>query len=358
MASPSISDVHISVPLSNISIEFATSNEGYVATNVFPTVPVKHKVDQFRTYDRRDKLRDGVKPRAPGTESVGGGWKLGDDVYKCDVYAYHVDLDDQTRDNSDSDAFSLDADAAEFVGKKGAISRELKFMDAYFKPGVWSSDYTGAAAAETIAGRTEGVKAADTGPFWDKYDDADDTLNSHPFETVENDALRMRILTGERPNTIVITRDLYNVLKRHPDFLDLTTTLSDSELSRYPGLQAQLAKAFEVQRLIIADGVYNDSDETLTVADNKTINMAGNKFIAAGGQMLLCYVAPRAGLNTASAGYVFEWTGYRNQVSNGIKTKKFRIEKLESDRIEISMAYGMEQVASDMGSFYTNMITP
>ena len=71
---------------------------------------------------------------------------------------------------------------------------------------------------------------------------------------------------------------------------------------------------------------------------------------------LLLYYAP----NTVSgdeptAGVVFSWTGYLGATTNGMRVKRFRQEKLESDRVEGQMAYDQKLTAADLGYMFTTV---
>ena len=102
MPQPSPSDVHNDAPLTNISIAFSQKAENFVAGQVFPMVPVSKQSDIFYEWDRNNFYADQMERRAPATESAGGGVELTTNSYRCDVWALHKDIDDQTRANSDT----------------------------------------------------------------------------------------------------------------------------------------------------------------------------------------------------------------------------------------------------------------
>jgi hypothetical protein len=55
---------------------------------------------------------------------------------------------------------------------------------------------------------------------------------------------------------------------------------------------------------------------------------------------------------TPSAGYTFSHTGYTGATGNGTRIKRFRMDAIESDRIEIDMAYDQKLIAADLGYFF------
>ena len=75
-------------------------------------------------------------------------------------------------------------------------------------------------------------------------------------------------------------------------------------------------------------------------------------FIYSGG-VWLGYAAPRPGLMTQSAGYIFVWTRYSGY---GARIKKYRIEMIESDRVEGDMAFDIKVVSPNLGAFLATMV--
>ena len=126
---PSRSDVHVNRPLTNISIAFLQNAEHFVATRVFPNIPVSKKSDAYFTYDRGEFNRDEMEERAPATESAGGTYEIGTDTYFARTRAYHKDVPDQVRDNAD-DPIDLDREATQYVTHKALIKREVTWNAA------------------------------------------------------------------------------------------------------------------------------------------------------------------------------------------------------------------------------------
>ncbi len=124
MPNPSLGDVHVDRPLTNISIAFMQSAEGFVADKVFPSVPVQKRSDRYFRYDRSDFWRNQMRKRAPGTESAGSGWKIDSTpTYFCEKWALHKDIDDDTRSNTD-DPLNMDRDATIFLSSQALLNRE------------------------------------------------------------------------------------------------------------------------------------------------------------------------------------------------------------------------------------------
>lgn len=354
MPTPNISDVHISRPLSNISIQMIQESEDFIATKVFPAVPVKHKADTFVTYDRAARNTQAMEVRAPGTETVGGGWNYGEDTYLCKVYGYHVDIDDQTRDNAD-EAYDLEAEAAEDCGHKALLQREDSFMSSFFAASTWGREFQGEDAAPgAVGGDTAATTTRGLISRFSQFNRAD----SAPFVFFKRVMREQKLRSGYTPNTLIMSQDIFDVLAEHPDYLERVTGGS----TNYSGTELQLnqlAGIIGVNRVLLANAVEWVGDETTEAhTSNNAFNAAnGNAYMGNQNAMLFLFVKPgKMGLKSISAGCVFEWTGYRGSVSNGAKVKKFRMESIESDRIEISLAYDMKVLAKDCGTWVFDCI--
>lgn len=335
---PSRSDVHVNRPLTNISIAFLQSADAFVASQVFPNIPVGKQSDAYFTYERGEFNRDEMEERAPGTESAGGTYQIGTDTYFARTRAYHKDVPDQVRSNAD-DPISLDREATEFITRKGLIKREVTWAAAYFTAGdpgdTWTFDVDGAASRSaafdpTSAGNNDVV-------YWDD-------ASSTPIEDVR--LLKRYVLesTGFMPNTLTLGRAVFDALVDHPDIvgrLDRGQTTGPAKANR-----DALAALFEVENVLVMDAIQNTAKEGQT---------AVHSFIG-GKHALLSYKPPTPGILTPSAGYTFSWTGFVGTGSDGMRIKRFRMDHLESDRVEIDMSYDQKKVSADMGAFFGSIV--
>lgn len=325
---PTPRTVHVDRVLTNMSVAYIQQDTQFVASKVFPIVPVTKRSDAFRTYAKDDWFRDEAEKRGPGTESAGGGYTMGTDNYFCDTYAFHKDIDDQTRDNADEDV-NLDRDATEFVTQRLLLKREKLWVNTAFVAGVWANERAG-------------VASGPTGTQFLRLDDA----NSDPRALIKAGRRQIVSTTGYRPNTLVMHYDIFDALVDHPDIVDRIKYTSRESVT-----EATLAQVFGVDRVFVAGAIENTAKEGQAppVMD----------FIF-GKHMLLCYVAPRPSLMTPSAGYTFSWshaplpaTGDKNRVT----VKRFRIEQIESERIEGQMSFDDKIVATDMGVFFRDVVS-
>lgn len=318
---PTPSDVHVDFVLTNISVAWLQGQQDFVGEQVFPSVPVQNQSNNYRVYDRDDWFRVEAQERAPATESVGGGWRLSTDNYNARVYAFHKDVDDQTRANADAD-IDIDRDATEYVTRQLALKQEKLWVDTYFKTGVWGTDVTGIAGAPG-AGQVRQWSVA----------------GSTPIEDVAAYRMAMAQATGFRPNTLILSPQVLTALANHAEILErikytergiVTTDL--------------LAALFGVERVLIPWGIINTAAEGTTGVYSFMFNSAA----------LLVYTPPRAGVLQPAAGYTFVWNGYLG-MEQGTRITRFRMENIKSDRVEGERAFDMKVVAPTLGVFFASL---
>ncbi len=329
MPNPTISNVHVNRPLTNISIAWKQAQTDFVAERVFPLVPVQKRSDAYYVYDRSYWFRSEVQRRAPGTESAGGGYVLTTDTYFADVYALHKDIDDQIRANEDN-PLNSDRDAVEWLNLQFMLEKERQFASTYMTTSVWATDVTGVASSPTGAQVLRWSDAA-----------------SNPIEDVRRYKLEVKRLTGLMPNVLTLGVEVYTALVDHVDIID-RIKYSGGVGPNNPARTTMdaLAQLFEVDEIIVGSAVQNTAAEGVA---------ASNAFIV-GKSALLSYRPPRPGILIPSAGYNFAWTGYLGGGLGAAQISRFRMEHLKSDRIEGEQAYDMKVVSPDLGVFFNTIV--
>lgn len=335
---PSRSDVHVNRPLTNISIAFIQSDESFVAGRVFPTIPVTKQSDSYFTYDRGEFNRDEMEERTPGTESAGTNYQISTDTYFAKTRALHVNIADQVRANADS-PIQLDREATLLITGKALINREKNWVSAFFTSGnpgdTWTFDVDGAA---TRSASFDPLNSSNNNVvFWDD-------ASSTPIEDVR--LLKRFVLerTGFMPNTLTLGRAVFDALVDHPDIvgrLDRGQTSGTAMVNK-----DSLAALFELQQILVMDAVENTGVEGQTSV---------HAFIG-GKHALLSYRPVVPGLMTPSAGYTFSWTGLIGSGVDGMRIKRFRMDHLESDRVEIDNSYDQKLTSADLGAFFGDIV--
>lgn len=232
MPQPTKAEQHIDKRLTNVSIAYKGI---YKAEEIAPKINVIKDSDKIVVYDWKWWATDEAKPRAPGAETVGGGYELSDVTYTLLEYPFHKDVPDEDLDNSDE---PLDPyiDATLFCTEKVEIARERKFAADLFKTGVWGTDNTTA---------TKWSTAATSDPLGDVDTAAGTIKKLRPVAKSQ-----LSLLVGEL---------VWEKLERHPQLIDIVKYTQLGLLS--PEL---VARALGIKRVIVGDAPYNTAAEGAT----------------------------------------------------------------------------------------------
>ena len=326
------SQVHIDRPLSNLTLAYAQSQENFIADKVFPTVGVARQSDKYYIYDRANMNRTGdVKKLAPRTEVNRIGMTISNSSYFADVYGLGMDFDEQTIANED-EVLQIRQAGAETLAMRLMIHREENFATTFFSTGVWGTEVAGAASG------------AGTPVYWNDY------TNSTPIQNV-TDARRTMQLTsgGYKPNTMVVGKEVRDILINHPDIL---ARLNGGSTVSNPALitDAKLAEIFEVENLYIMEAVKNTAVE----------GAAESTSFIGGKHAMLCHTPSSAGLMTPAAGMTFAWNSIPGANNLGITVESFSDDALKrqqvAEHIQVKMSYDMKVVGPDLGYFFNGIV--
>jgi hypothetical protein len=321
---PTPGDVHVNRPLTNISIAYLQGQTRFVSAEVFPVVPVQKQSDRYFVYDKGDLMRDEAKPRAPGTESAGMDYDIDNTpTYSCTKYALHKDVDDDTAANADA-PLRPEQDAAEILTDKLLIKRDATFVANYFVTGVWDTDWDGVTG---VPGANEFLQWQETG--------------SDPIADIDNAKEAVSALTGFDPNVIVMGKAVFNAVKNHTAVIDRIKYTQRGIVT-----EEILAALFGVQKVVVPGAVSN------TAAKGAT-DVIARLF---GKHVLVAYRPERPAIMKPSAGYCFSWAGLYGAGNEGLRTKRFRMEHLNSMRIENEFAWDLKVVATDCAAFLEDAI--
>lgn len=331
---PDIGSVHVNQILTGISVGFMLDPADFVADRAWPNVPVQKKSDSYYVFDRRFWMRNQMRKRSPGTESQGTGFDVAPDAYLCEVYGLHADISDIIRSNTDS-PINLDRENTSLLAQQALIARESTWKTAALATGSWdTTSQTGVASASP---------AANQFTRWDFATGSDPVANINAWKRI----IKFDRFTGKDPNVLLIGQEVWDALKTNASIIDRIkygqTAPGPAQVTR--NVVAQL---FELDEILVGKATEVTSAEGAATTTAATI---------IGKQGLLFYRPPAAGVMTASAGYTFSWTGLHGMSQMGHRIKKFRMEHLESDRIELQMAYAQKVISRDLGLYLQTMVS-
>jgi hypothetical protein len=318
MPNPTVSAVHVDSLLTDVSVAFIQSSTKYIATRVFPSVPVQQKSDLYATYSQADFLRDEVQERMAGSPAVRIGYRTGTDSYTAIEWAAAHAIDDQVRANADS-PFSPEMDAVKFLVQKMMIRRDVDFVTRYMGTGIWGTDSSGGSDF------TQWSNAAST-----------------PIEDITDAGVTMEAASGFLPNKLVVSRQVWADLKNHPDIVDRI-----KHTSRDAVTTDLVARLFGLDEVLIAAAIRNTRGEGLT---HSGAHIAGD-------DALLVYSPASPGLMQPCAGKTFEWSGLVPGAVGGQVVERYRDENNVSDIVRVRAAWAQKVVSTQLGVFFNNAST-
>jgi hypothetical protein len=221
--------------------------------------------------------------------------KFGTDDYAVKQYAAKRLISDQVFANYDN---PLDPrrNAIRVVTQKLRTRLEVQFAADYIGTGKWATDLTGVASGAT-------------GNQFLQWNAA----NSNPLDDIER-AKELIAGTGLEANTLVLGRKVWNVLRRHPDVIDLVKWGGREEGTSKQMTESAIADLVGVERILVAKAAKNGAAE----------GVAANIGDIVGNSALLVHTTPAPAIETPTAGYIFQWTGISEGIGANIATREYR----------------------------------
>lgn len=330
---PTISDLHVSAPLTDLSVAYAQDQTVFVAGRVFPTVPVVKQSDKYYIFDKGDWQRSQAEPRAPGTRVAMAGYRVSKGSYFCDRFALGKAISDPERGNADPAVSNLDGDATDYLTNQMLLRDERDWASTYFTTGVWD----GASSSTDMTGQASPSSTTSNFRQWND-------VASTPIEDIDGEIIAVLEKTGQRPNKLVVGAKVWLALKNHPDILDRIKHTQTGVVT-----QGLVASLFDLDEVLVCYAVENEGLEGATDSMD---------FVVGEKAALLAHCASSPGLKVPSAGYKFSWTGMPGAPAAGVgaRMKRYRDEPLESDVIEAETWRDFKVVGSSLAAFFTSAV--
>lgn len=315
MAQPTAGDVHVDVPLSNIATAY--KNMDYIADLIAKRVPVNKQSDKYYTWTKDFWFRNQVEKRTPGDSYPEAGIELSTDSYFADIYHLAYPIPDEVAGNQDA-AVQLEITGAEWLADQFALNREIKLAASIFAASIWGTDKTGG---------TDFV-------VWSDY------ANSTPIEDVDDGLTAIQGNTGREPNILVVGRQVFDKLKRHPNLIDLYKHTNVGILT-----PEQVRAALNVQTLLIGNAIRTTSLES---ASSITYSRIWAK------HALLMFVPETPGLRVPAATYAFEWDIDGGGLS--VPITRVREDLRDRELLRGKHAFDDKIVGTDLGYFFSGAV--
>lgn len=311
---PSAKQMHQDAALENISVGYIPT--GLVASQLIPTVPVKHESDKYYVYSK-DNLKIPNTRRADGAEANEVDWNLSTSSYVVEEEALKRLVTDRQRKNADA-AVRPEIDATKFLKGQIMLRFEQDAADLINPAANWSLKTS---LTSTLA--------------WSA-----NTTSSNPITFADSAATAVINNSGKRPNKALLDLSTFNAAKEHVSIVDRIKYTSTDSVT-----PALLARLFNIKQLLVAEGIKNSGQEGL--ADSMGPIFTDLAFF--------CYVPDAPGEMEPSALYTFGLTGMGLDGGPDM-VKRWREEKRKGDFIEVSKMYAHKIVASDCAYHIANTV--
>jgi hypothetical protein len=329
MSLPTNRDVHVNQVLTDWALQYSNELTDFKADQLAPIVPSKKQSNAYFTYEKADWFRDEMKERGDGAPVPMAGYRVNsDNSFTIKVWSIGKPIDDQEEDNQD-DPLSADEDATKFVTDKERIRREKAFAAACMATSKWGTDVTGNTSASVYGSNTVA-----------QWEDSDST----PLEDVAYYRTKMKLATGLNGNVLVLGRQVWDVLKNHPDLL---ARISGGSNNGNPAKVTQeiVAQIMELEELVVMEAVENTAIEGATMT---------GAFIA-GKHGLLMHRNKTAGRKGATAVKTFTWQRPKTD-ANGIAILKYPGATPHQRIVECESNFTHKIVATDLGVFFNGLV--
>lgn len=306
---PTTSQVHYDGILQNVSIKY--KNGMYIGNDVAPVISVDFQSDNYYVFSKADEFRDTANYRAPGTQSVRDGFTLSTDNYNCKEIAISTQLTDETRANADR-VLRMETSKTNFVTNKILLKQETLAEATFMTTGNWAYSSTPGTLWSTLA-------------------------TSTPVEDIQSAIQSVETGNGYKVNTMILSKNVWNVLKFHPEITALLRTDATKKVR-----VDDLKYLFELDNIYIGSATKNTALPGATASYSQIWSK----------DVWLGYVNPNPGLEEASAVYTFSWNYLNSRGGEplGVRgVRRWRDENVHSDIIEAYQNYDMKIVGSDLG---------
>lgn len=315
MAQPTHSEVQVVDPvLTNMLVGYMQADDRFVASKVFPVVPVATQGFTYYSFTKKYWFLDEMERRAPGAAFARGGYAVGSATGNAQLWGLEHPIADEARANNQV-PLDLERAGVMWLAQQSLIRKERAFASDFMKVSVWGTD--------------DNNSTTD----WDDFsagDPINDVLTAR--RTISNN-------TGNDGNTMVLGYIVHQALMNHPDIIDRVKYVQAATLAN---VEAALASAFGVQNYWVGKASYNSANEGQSFSASAIID----------DDCLVCYTSGMPGLMSASAGYTFAWAGGGGD--GQITT--YRSDETKSDVLQHSEAWDQKAVATDVGYFFADVV--
>lgn len=328
MPLPTHRDVNISDPvLTDLSIGYGQDVRNNFISFRGSTMRMEPAQSaKYAVWDKGDWMRSEAQKRAEGTPAKEGGNRVSSDQYFAEVYALRTLLTERAVARASVNSIELERVKTRWISEQLLLKRDLVYQDKIFKTGLWTAntEQTGVAAGP---GANQFLQ-------WD-------VSGSSPLTDLINYIDSGRTAIGRTFNTMTTTHPVWNILRTHPDFVDLFKHTAGG----LPN-EEKLASVLGLENVIIGGTVQN------TAAEGQTAVMAD----VFGKDVLLSYIDQNPDETKPTAVTGFSWSEFDKMTPEGASVRKYREDSLQGDWLEGEAAFDFKITANDAGLFLKDAV--
>lgn len=301
---PLKNQLHVDQLLSNISVKYKNAN--YIASEMFPEVPVKKDSDLYRVYDRDFRLPETIR------SNKGVAREASFNVTTSSYILAQHSLKDYVsdRDAENYDISDLRADTVEYLTDKIMLRMEYEVAQLFVNQTSTGNTNASWSLAVSLSSAQQ----------WSL-----DTVTSNPIPQMDTAATVVLENSGQVVNYAMLPHRCLIAAKNHTSVIDrIKYTSADIT-------PAMIAGLFDVPQLLVGKAVYDTAQEGLTASI--TPLWGDNVFVG--------YKPAKASPMAPSAGYIFK--------NNLPMTKRWRVEERQSEAIEVNVHFQAKVVSSLSG---------
>lgn len=298
--------IHIDVPLSNLSVAFVPSN--FIADDIYPVVPVGKRSDKYFIFDKGAWFRVPNTRRAPNTAPRKVEFSVSSDSYFSDNFALEEDIPWEDLTNADP-GIDPRQTTAEHLTSLLKLDKEKRIANQ-----VRSTSNVG--CSTTLTGTDQ----------WSDF------ANSDPFTNISDGQDAVHGTTGKDVNVMAMGRPVWQKLKNHPDILD-RLKITDTKMVT----KDLMARLFEVEKLLVGGAIENTAEE----------GQADSFSSVWGGDVFMAHVTPTPGMRQATFGYAFQWKPSNFPVPFAVST--IMDEHMRKDILSVEYYQDEKIVSAELG---------
>ena len=313
-------NVHIDTALSNLSVAYKQDASRFVASQVFPDVPVDKQSDEYYEWLRDFWFRNVMGEKTPGGNAPRHNIGVKTNPYKALGFWLETTLDNDVVANEDA-AVNQEQAKTEWLTQQALQHREIKW----------------ATAALATSGKWGTHTALSGVNRWDDYDESNPITNTKTaLQTIEKN-------TGAPPNTLVINAEVWdNGLSEHPLILDKYKHTQRGILT-----QELVAAALGIDRIIVGRAIRNTAVEKAEGTESFTGAYILGKYA------LFLNVVPGAGLLQPAAGKTFNW----RPNGLGMQIERYDDDRADAEVLRIRDYFDQKITASQYGYSYHTVVS-